>query len=139
MKKHIALLLMLLAAFSLAAGGQQEAADDGSVLIGVSKLLSHAALDAVEEGMQDYLASTGMNVRYDFQNANGDISTAASIAQQFDSENCDVVLGIGTASAQAMYLRIFPFSSPLSPTPLMPVLWPPMREAPTRTSAEFPT
>ena len=102
MKKHIALLLMLLAAFSLAAGGQQEAADDGSVLIGVSKLLSHAALDAVEEGMQDYLASTGMNVRYDFQNANGDISTAASIAQQFKSEGADIVLGIGTASAQAL-------------------------------------
>ncbi len=103
MKKTIALFLMLIAAFTLAAGGNSEAtADDGSVLIGVSKLLSHAALDAVEEGLQDYLATTDLNVRYDFQNANGDISTAASIAQQFDSENCDVVVGIGTASAQAL-------------------------------------
>ena len=103
MKKYIALFLMLIAAFSLAASGSGEAAqDDGSVLIGVSKLLSHAALDAVEVGMQDYLATTDIPVRYDFQNANGDISTAASIAQQFDSEKCDVVLGIGTASAQAL-------------------------------------
>ena len=103
MKRYIALLMMLIAAFSLAAGGSGEAAaDDGTVLIGVSKLLSHAALDAVEVGLQDYLATTDMQVRYDFQNANGDISTAASIAQQFDSEGCDVVLGIGTASAQAL-------------------------------------
>ena len=103
MKKFIALFMMLIAAFTLAAGGSGEtAADDGTVLIGVSKLLSHAALDAVEVGMQDYLATTDMQVRYDFQNANGDISTAASIAQQFDSEDCDVVVGIGTASAQAL-------------------------------------
>ena len=103
MKKYIALFLVLAAAFGLSAGGSQEAAaDDGTILIGVSKLLSHAALDAVEAGMQDYLATTDMQVRYDFQNANGDISTAASIAQQFDSENCDVVVGIGTASAQAL-------------------------------------
>lgn len=103
MKKFIALFLILIAAFTLTAGGAEEtAADDGTVLIGVSKLLSHAALDAVEVGMQDYLATTDIPVRYDFQNANGDISTAASIAQQFDSENCDVVLGIGTASAQAL-------------------------------------
>ena len=102
MKKYIALFLMLLAAFTLAAGGNAETEDDGTVLIGVSKLLSHAALDAVEEGLQDYLSTTDLQVRYDFQNANGDISTAASIAQQFDSENCDVVLGIGTASAQAL-------------------------------------
>ena len=102
MKRIISLLAVLAASFALIAGGSAEAADDGSILIGVSKLLSHAALDAVEEGMQDYLATTDLNVRYDFQNANGDISTAASIAQQFKSEGADMVLGIGTASAQAL-------------------------------------
>ena len=103
MKKILALMVVLAASFALSAGGSQESsADDGTVLIGVSKLLSHAALDAVEVGMQDYLSGTGIPVRYDFQNAQGDISTAASIAQQFKSEDCDVVLGIGTASAQAL-------------------------------------
>ena len=103
MKKYLALMIVLLASFALIAGGSAEAKeDDGTILIGVSKLLSHAALDAVETGMQDYLSGTDIKVRYDFQNANGDISTAASIAQQFDSENCDIVLGIGTASAQAL-------------------------------------
>ena len=51
MKRYIALFLVLIAAFGLAAGGSSEAADDGTVLIGVSKLLSHAALDAVEAGL----------------------------------------------------------------------------------------
>ena len=103
MKKLTAILIVLIASFSLAAGGAKEAAaDDGSTLIGVSKLLSHAALDAVEQGMQDYLATTGLSVRYDFQNANGDISTAASISQLFDDEDCDIVVGIGTATAQSL-------------------------------------
>ena len=103
MKRLIAITAILIASFSLIAGGAGEAtADDGSTLIGVSKLLSHAALDAVEQGMQDYLAATGLPIRYDFQNANGDISTSASIAQQFDSEDCDIVVGIGTATAQAL-------------------------------------
>ena len=54
MRKYIALFLVLIAAFGLAAGGSSEAAaaDDGTILIGVSKLLSHAALDAVETGLQ---------------------------------------------------------------------------------------
>ena len=102
MKKLIAILIVFAASFMLIAGGTQEAADDGSTLIGVSKLLSHAALDAVEQGLQDYLATTGLNVRYDFQNANGDISTAASISQLFDDEDCDIVIGIGTATAQSL-------------------------------------
>ena len=103
MKKLTAILIVLIASFSLAAGGAKEAAaDDGSTLIGVSKLLSHAALDAVEQGMQDYLATTSLSVRYDFQNANGDISTAASIANVFRTEGVDIAIGIATPAAQAL-------------------------------------
>ena len=102
MKRIITLLAVLAASFALIAGGSAEAADDGSILIGVSKLLSHAALDAVEEGMQDYLATTDLNVRYDFQNANGDISTSATIAQLFKDEGVDVAVGIATPTAQAL-------------------------------------
>ncbi len=102
MRKLMVLFVVLMASFSLIASGSAEAANDGATFIGVSKLLSHAALDSVEQGMQDYLATTGLSVRYDFQNANGDISTAASISQLFASENCDIVVGIGTATAQSL-------------------------------------
>ena len=102
MKKLIALSLILLLSFFAFANGSQEEGGDDSYLIGVSKLMSHAALDAVEEGMQDYLATTGLNIRYDFQNANGDISTSATIAQLFRDEGVDVALGIATPTAQAL-------------------------------------
>ncbi len=106
MKKLLALSLILLLGFSVFAGGAGESAQaaDGeeTYLIGVSKLMSHAALDAVEEGMQDYLATTGLNVRYDFQNANGDISTSATIAQLFKDEGVDIAVGIATPTAQAL-------------------------------------
>lgn len=103
MKKLIALsLVMLLSFFAFAGGSKEETASDGGYLIGVSKLMSHAALDAVEEGMQDYLATTDLSVSYDFQNANGDISTSATIAQLFRDENVDVAVGIATPTAQAL-------------------------------------
>jgi putative ABC transport system substrate-binding protein len=78
-----------------------------SYKIGVSKLLAHPALDAAEKGMQDYLATTGLVVSYDLQNANGDISTASSIAQKFKSDKVDVAVGIATPSAQSL-ANVFP-------------------------------
>lgn len=102
MKRTLALIISLaLIITTVFAGGATEA-NPGVPLIGVSKLMAHPALDAVEKGMQDYLASAGMEVRYDLQNAQGDISTASTIAQQFKTNGCDVVLGIATPTAQAL-------------------------------------
>lgn len=58
----------------------------------------------------DYLATTGLSVSYDLQNANGDISTASSIAQKFKSDKVDVAVGIATPSAQAL-AQVFPATS----------------------------
>ena len=43
-----------------------------------------------------------MNAEFETQNANGDISTAASIAQLFKEEGKDIVVGIATPTAQAL-------------------------------------
>ncbi|MGD1823074.1 MAG: ABC transporter substrate-binding protein [Pleomorphochaeta sp.] len=106
MKNHkiLSFLLILgLATTNLFAQGAQETAEASSATkIGISKLLPHPALDAVEQGIQDYLATTDLEVEYNLQNANGDISTAASIAQQLKSDKCDVVVGIATPSAQSL-------------------------------------
>ena len=106
MKKTIAMLLaMLLVVSTIFAGGAAESAagtGEKAYRVGVSKLLAHPALDQVEVGMQDYLASTGLNIVYDFQNAQGDIASCASIAQKFKADGDDVVLGIATATAQAL-------------------------------------
>ncbi len=105
MKNHKLLSIMLilsLATSSIFAQGSNEVTNSNVKKIGISKLLPHPALDAVEKGIQDYLATTDLEVEYNLQNANGDISTASSIAQQLKSDNCDLVVGIATPSAQSL-------------------------------------
>lgn len=84
--------------------------------IGVAKLLAHPALDAAEKGMADYLSEKGIEVVYDYQNANGDISTSASIAQKFKDSKVDIAVGIATPTAQAL-ANVFP------PSSLVPVVF----------------
>lgn len=76
------------------------AQNDG--VIGISKIVAHPALDAVEQGIQDELKSLGLNFSYDLQNANGEISTAASIANKFKSQKVTLAVGIATPTAQAL-------------------------------------
>jgi putative tryptophan/tyrosine transport system substrate-binding protein len=72
------------------------------VLIGVSKIVSHPALDAVVKGLQDELAAEKINAEYDLQNANGDINAAASIATKFQSEKVTLAVGIATPTSQSL-------------------------------------
>ena len=72
------------------------------VLIGVSKIVSHPALDAVVKGMQDELAAARINAEYDLQNANGDINAAASIATKFQSEKVTLAVGVATPTSQSL-------------------------------------
>jgi putative ABC transport system substrate-binding protein len=71
-------------------------------VIGIAKIVAHPALDAVEQGIQDELADMGYNFSYDLQNAQGDVNTAASIANKFKSEGVIIAVGIATPTAQAL-------------------------------------
>jgi len=70
--------------------------------IGISKLVSHPALDAIEQGIMDQLEASDFSVTFDNQNCNGEIATAIAIAQKFKSDNKDIVVGIATPAAQAL-------------------------------------
>lgn len=70
--------------------------------IGISKMVSHPALDSIEQGIMDYLNGTGMQFNFDLQNCNAEIATAIAIAQKFKSDNKDLVVGIATPPAQAL-------------------------------------
>ncbi len=99
----ISVLAMVLFAGPLFAGGSAESGKAaGKETIGIAKIVSHPALDAIEQGIQDELASLGYDFTYDLQNANGEISTAASIANKFRSEGVKVAIGIATPTAQAL-------------------------------------
>jgi putative ABC transport system substrate-binding protein len=91
-------LIALQAGF--ANGGKQ--AVDGRIIIGISKILQHPALDASEQGIKDSITARGINAEYDSQNANGDLSTASQIANKFSSEKVTVAVGIATPAAQAL-------------------------------------
>ena len=98
------LSILLLISASLFAQGAKESDTDSekTYVIGISQLLPHPALDSIAKGIEDYLNTTDLNYRIHLENANGDISTAASIAHLFKDEGVDIVTGIATPTAQAL-------------------------------------
>ena len=97
---HGILFTLLIVVISLIGAPAFGAASEG--IIGISKIVSHPALDAVEQGIQDELKALGHHLDFDLQNANGEISTAASIANKFKSEKVILAIGIATPTAQAL-------------------------------------
>lgn len=76
------------------------------ITIGVSKVATHAALDADEKGFEAGLASVGfkdgINVRYLRMNAEGDMAKAEAIAKQFVEQKVDLIHAIATPTTQAI-------------------------------------
>jgi len=73
--------------------------------IGICQIVEHPALDAVRNGVIDSLTAAGYiegtDVIYVLANAQGDMGTAISIAQDFKAQNVDLVVAIATPTAQA--------------------------------------
>jgi putative ABC transport system substrate-binding protein len=102
--KKISLFCILLSVLSLALfaqGAPEQPSTSATTKIGISKLLAHPALAVIEQGIQDYLATTGLAVSYDLQNANEISPPQLRFAQKFKSDKKDIVIGIATPSAQA--------------------------------------
>ncbi|MBD5399707.1 MAG: ABC transporter substrate-binding protein [Treponema sp.] len=70
--------------------------------IGIAKIVQHIALDDIERGVIDVVKEAGIDAKFDLQNANGDVGTAAQIASQFKAEKVDVAVGIATPIALAL-------------------------------------
>jgi putative ABC transport system substrate-binding protein len=100
MKKNFSILIILtvfLVLISSLAGAQE-------YRIGISQFVEHPALDAAREGFIEGLAEEGFNeenIKFIEQNAQADFATAQAIAQQFKSNNLDLILAIATPNAQA--------------------------------------
>ncbi|WP_319524032.1 ABC transporter substrate-binding protein [uncultured Desulfosarcina sp.] len=100
MKKRSSILIALFLSTAMIIGVPALASD--SILIGISKIVAHPALDAIEKGIQEVVKAEHPDARFDLQNANGEMSTASSIAQKFKSENVTLAVGIATPTAQAL-------------------------------------
>jgi len=73
--------------------------------IGITQIVTHPALDRCRDGFIAQMAEEGFvegeNVEYILRNAEGDMSTAASIAEYFVAEKVDLIFSIATPTAQA--------------------------------------
>lgn len=109
MKKRLALVLAgIMAAGALTGcgtgsdGGKKE-----SYKVGVVQLADHPSLDNCRKGFIQGLAAEGFtdgdNITIDEKSAAGDMSANSQIAQTFASGGYDLVCGIATPSAQALY------------------------------------
>ena len=92
-------------------GGTEDAAESPEPAvrgyqIGAVQPIEHPALDTIYQGFVDALADAGYvdgeNIELDFQNAQGDANTLATIADRFVSQDKDLILAIATNPAQAM-------------------------------------
>lgn len=106
MKRRLLTGIALAAAGALAlagcSNGGSDSGDGATYKIGISQLVQHPALDAATAGFQKAFDDAGVDVDFDVQNANGEQSTAVTIAQTFASQDLDLVLAVATPAAQAL-------------------------------------
>lgn len=97
---------------------EEEAAttDEDIPVIGFMKIVSHPALDAEQQGVKDALAEAGFiegeTVRFLEGNAEGDIATLTTIAQQFVDEGVDLIIATSTPALQAAFNVTQDFEAP---------------------------
>ena len=75
--------------------------------IGVLQYMEHGALDAAYEGFIAGFAEEGYiegeNIKIDLKNAQGDLTTAQTIANQYVSDDVDMMFAIATQAVQSAY------------------------------------
>jgi len=99
--KKIVLITAVLAVIAVSAFSNGTA-DDKPLTIGITKIVAHPALDALEKGLMEVVLETYPDAVFDNQNANGEMSTASSIAQKFKTDKVDLAVGIATPTAVAL-------------------------------------
>lgn len=99
----VGICLVLVLALSLTFVGACKA--EMEYRIGITQIVTHPALDLCRQGFIEQMAeegfTEGVNVEYIIRNAEGDMTTAASIAEYFVAENVDLIFSITTPSTQA--------------------------------------
>lgn len=81
------------------------AKDLPNVSVKVASIVQHPALDAVRDGIKERLLAEGFvegkNLKWEYQNAQGNTATGVQIIRQFVGQKPDVIVAIATPIAQA--------------------------------------
>lgn len=100
MKKS--LLMVLVCALVGALMFLPTAASAKQYKIGVTVIVAHPALEADQKGFEAAIKEAGLDVVYDYQNAQGEMANAQTIAQKFRNDpSVDLVHSIATPTSQA--------------------------------------
>jgi putative ABC transport system substrate-binding protein len=82
-------------------------AKQDEVVVGMMTIVSHPSLDKIQQGVKDKLKEAGYiegeNLVLIEGNAEGDMATLSTIAQQFVDEGVDLIVATTTPAAQAAY------------------------------------
>ena len=107
-----AVLLILVGVFAFQLGkmgAQSEPAEkpvEESKTVGILQFVSHPALDAIRDGVEDALEEAGYvageNLKIEYQNGQADQSKLATMSEQLVNKKADVIVGIATPAAQAL-------------------------------------
>jgi putative ABC transport system substrate-binding protein len=85
--------------------------------IGITQLMTNPGIDAIREGFISEMTKLGyndnVNIKYTFENSQGDNTVAQSIAKKFVNEKCDMIFAITTPTAQVCAQEIKGTNIPL--------------------------
>ena len=106
-RRTISLLLCLATLFSvvIVLTNCGKTGDSKEIVIGVNQFMEHPLLGEARKGMMDQLEKSGIteenHYRFIYRNAGGDQPTAAQINTQFINDKVDMIVALGTPSAQS--------------------------------------
>ncbi len=105
MKNKVVVTLILCIALSLTSMNCEKEAP--KYVIGINQFMQHPLLDDVSRGIIEELADNGISEnkgsKIILKNANGDLSVAVQINKQFVDQKVDIIVPLGTPSAQSAY------------------------------------
>ncbi len=82
--------------------GNKNSGTNETYKIGITQIATHPSLDLVKQGFKKAFEEAGIKANFDEKNAEGTIANATLIANGYKSDKKNLVLGIGTPSAQAL-------------------------------------
>ncbi|MDE6658938.1 MAG: ABC transporter substrate-binding protein [Eubacterium sp.] len=102
-KKIVAACLAVLLVGTVFAACSSNGSGNKVYNVGICQIREHDALDAATEGFKKALEDKlgAENVKFDFQNAQGEATNCATIVNQFVSQNVDLILANATPCVQS--------------------------------------
>ena len=112
----VAVLLGAIACYFLWAKPASRTLGGALPVIAITQIIEHHTLDTVRAGLIDELAAAGFTentARIVYENAHGNVTTAAQISNKFASLHPEIMVALSTQSAQILYPQAISTHTPL--------------------------